>query len=295
MRRRPADVLAAGLAGAVVSGFPRRSGRSSRAGIRPRAGGRSGGCCCRARSGRVVLLAAGAPVHLALSLGWAGVLGAVLPPRAEPLTRRARRARDRRARPGRARPLLPADPRAAAGAAVGRSRGVRAQRGSRAASHSASGPSACSSVLRLDDRAGRDELLGDADVVALRIASCGAVRPPSRGAGRIGARVEQERARARRRRPRRRAAAASPRASRRRRRGSPGRRARRRAACRRAARRGSRPPAGRSRASRGTASGRSPRAIAAIARSSASTLVSRAQRREQLRASRRAPRRTACW
>jgi hypothetical protein len=31
-----------------------------------------------------VLLAAGAPVHLALSLGWAGVLAAVLPPRAEP-------------------------------------------------------------------------------------------------------------------------------------------------------------------------------------------------------------------
>ena len=34
----------------------------------------------------LVLLVAGAPVHLALSLGWAGVLGAVLPPRAEPLT-----------------------------------------------------------------------------------------------------------------------------------------------------------------------------------------------------------------
>ena len=32
------------------------------------------------------LLAAGAPVHLALSLGWAGVFAAVLPPRAEPLT-----------------------------------------------------------------------------------------------------------------------------------------------------------------------------------------------------------------
>jgi hypothetical protein len=32
----------------------------------------------------LVLLAVGAPVHLALSLGWAGVLGAVLPQRAEP-------------------------------------------------------------------------------------------------------------------------------------------------------------------------------------------------------------------
>jgi hypothetical protein len=32
----------------------------------------------------LVLLAAGAPVHLALSLGWAGVLAAVLPPRDEP-------------------------------------------------------------------------------------------------------------------------------------------------------------------------------------------------------------------
>ena len=31
-----------------------------------------------------VLLVAGAPVHLALSLGWAGVLGAVLPERDEP-------------------------------------------------------------------------------------------------------------------------------------------------------------------------------------------------------------------
>ena len=31
-----------------------------------------------------MLLAAGAPVHLALSLGWAGVLGAALPDRAEP-------------------------------------------------------------------------------------------------------------------------------------------------------------------------------------------------------------------
>jgi hypothetical protein len=33
-----------------------------------------------------LLLAAGTPVHLALSLGWAGVFAAVLPERAEPLT-----------------------------------------------------------------------------------------------------------------------------------------------------------------------------------------------------------------
>ena len=33
-----------------------------------------------------MLLAAGAPVHLALSLGWAGVLSAVLPPRGEAVT-----------------------------------------------------------------------------------------------------------------------------------------------------------------------------------------------------------------
>ena len=92
----------------------------------------------------VVLLAAGAPVHLALSVGWAYVLAAVLPPRAEPLYGAAGgvaiAALDL-AVLGRS---VPADPGAAAGPPVGRSRRVRAHGRSRASSHSASGPSACS-------------------------------------------------------------------------------------------------------------------------------------------------------
>ena len=53
----------------------------------PAEGGRALGKVLLPGSDRtLVLLVAGAPVHLALSLGWAGVLGAVLPPRAEPLT-----------------------------------------------------------------------------------------------------------------------------------------------------------------------------------------------------------------
>ena len=53
----------------------------------PAEGGRALGQVLLPREDRtLVLLAAAAPVHLALSLGWAGVLGATLPPRAEPLT-----------------------------------------------------------------------------------------------------------------------------------------------------------------------------------------------------------------
>src|SRR6188472_1375658 len=85
MRRRPTDALAAGLAGAVVSAFPstlwtliRREDVLE--------GGRALGLVLLPRERRtVVLLVAGAPVHLALSIGWAGVLAAVLPPHDEPL------------------------------------------------------------------------------------------------------------------------------------------------------------------------------------------------------------------
>jgi hypothetical protein len=85
MRRRAADVLAAGLAGAIVSGFPSTVWTLVERGD-PLEGGRALGRVLLPREERtVVLLAAGAPVHLALSLGWAGVLAAVLPPRAEPV------------------------------------------------------------------------------------------------------------------------------------------------------------------------------------------------------------------
>ena len=77
-------MLAAGLAGAVVSGLPSTLWTLVEGGD-PLEGGRALGKVLLPREQRtLVLLAAGAPVHLALSLGWAGVLGAVLPPRDEP-------------------------------------------------------------------------------------------------------------------------------------------------------------------------------------------------------------------
>jgi hypothetical protein len=77
-------VLAAGRAGAVVSGLPSTLWTLLEGGD-PLEGGRALGQVLLPRERRTpVLLAAGAPVHLALSLGWAGVLGAVLPPRGEP-------------------------------------------------------------------------------------------------------------------------------------------------------------------------------------------------------------------
>ena len=86
VRRRRIDVLAAGVAGAVVSGFPSTAWTLLEGGD-PLEGGRALGRVLLPREDRtLVLLLAGAPVHLALSLGWAGVLGAVLPERAEPVT-----------------------------------------------------------------------------------------------------------------------------------------------------------------------------------------------------------------
>ena len=85
MTRAPRDALAAGLAGAVVSAFPSTTWTLIERGD-VLEGGRALGLVLLPNEKRtVVLLAAGAPVHLALSLGWAGVLAAVLPPRAEPL------------------------------------------------------------------------------------------------------------------------------------------------------------------------------------------------------------------
>jgi membrane associated rhomboid family serine protease len=74
------------VVGAVVSGFPSTLWTLVERGD-PAEGARALGRVLLPREDRtVVLLAAGAPVHLALSVGWAGVLGALLPPRAEPLT-----------------------------------------------------------------------------------------------------------------------------------------------------------------------------------------------------------------
>jgi hypothetical protein len=79
--RRP---LIAGLAGAVVSGFPSTLWTLAEHDD-PWAGARALGLIVLPNERRtLVLLAAGAPVHLALSLGWAAVLAAVLPARAEP-------------------------------------------------------------------------------------------------------------------------------------------------------------------------------------------------------------------
>ena len=84
MRRQPSDVLLAGLASSVVSGFPSTVWTLLEGGD-PAEGGRALGKVLLPREERtLVLLLAGAPVHLALSLGWAGVLAAVLPEADEP-------------------------------------------------------------------------------------------------------------------------------------------------------------------------------------------------------------------
>jgi hypothetical protein len=75
----------AGLAGAALSGIPSTLVTLMR-GEDLLAGARAAGAIALPGERRTgVLLAAAVPVHLALSLGWAMVLGAVLPRRAEPL------------------------------------------------------------------------------------------------------------------------------------------------------------------------------------------------------------------
>jgi hypothetical protein len=78
------DALAAGLAGAACSAIPSTAWSLLR-GDDVLEGGRALGAVLLPHERRTpVLLAAAAPAHLAISLGWAAVLTAVLPRRAEP-------------------------------------------------------------------------------------------------------------------------------------------------------------------------------------------------------------------
>jgi len=81
MQRR---ILAAGLAGAVLSGVPSTAWTLARREDLLE-GARAAGAILLPRETRTpVLLAAAVPVHLALSLGWAAVLDALLPEDAGP-------------------------------------------------------------------------------------------------------------------------------------------------------------------------------------------------------------------
>ena len=83
-RRSPADALCAGLVASVVSGAP-STAWSLVAGDDVLDGARAAGALLLPSARRTeVLLAAAVPVHLGLSLGWAGVLAALIPRRAEP-------------------------------------------------------------------------------------------------------------------------------------------------------------------------------------------------------------------
>jgi hypothetical protein len=78
------DALIAGLAGAALAGIPSTAWSLVR-GDDVLDGARAAGAIVLPRERRTaVLLAAATPVHLALSLGWAAVLAAALPRRAEP-------------------------------------------------------------------------------------------------------------------------------------------------------------------------------------------------------------------
>jgi len=94
--RTPRDVLAAAACAGIVSGAPSTLDALIR-GRDPLASSRAAGALLvgERRAGGALLLddrrattvqlAAAIPVHAALSLGWAAVLAAVLPPRREPL------------------------------------------------------------------------------------------------------------------------------------------------------------------------------------------------------------------
>jgi hypothetical protein len=78
------DAVAAGLAGAAFSAVPSTAWALLR-GEDPLDGGRALGAVVLASERRTLpLLAVAAPVHVAISLGWAAVLAAALPSRAEP-------------------------------------------------------------------------------------------------------------------------------------------------------------------------------------------------------------------
>jgi len=79
------DVLAAGVVAAAASGVPSTAWTVARGGD-VLAGARAAGAMVLPGERRTMpLLAAAVPVHLALSIGWAFVLGSVLPARREPL------------------------------------------------------------------------------------------------------------------------------------------------------------------------------------------------------------------
>jgi hypothetical protein len=78
------DALAAGMAGAALAGVPSTAWSLVR-GDDVLDGARAAGAILLPGERRTpALLAAAAPVHLALSLGWAALLAAALPRRAEP-------------------------------------------------------------------------------------------------------------------------------------------------------------------------------------------------------------------
>jgi hypothetical protein len=79
------DVLAAGLAGAICAAIPSTAWSLMR-GDDVLDGARAAGAMLLPHERRTpVLLLAAVPVHLVLSVGWAVVLAAVLPHRAEPV------------------------------------------------------------------------------------------------------------------------------------------------------------------------------------------------------------------
>ena len=83
VRDRPADILAAGLAGAALSGVP-STVHALVTGGDVLASGRAAGKMLLPRERRTArLLAAAVPVHLALSLGWTAVLAPLMPRGAE--------------------------------------------------------------------------------------------------------------------------------------------------------------------------------------------------------------------
>jgi hypothetical protein len=83
-RGLPGDILAAGLAGAVCSAIPSTVWSLVR-GEDVLEGGRAAGAMVLRHERRTaVLLAIAAPVHLAISLGWAAVMAAALPRGGEP-------------------------------------------------------------------------------------------------------------------------------------------------------------------------------------------------------------------
>jgi hypothetical protein len=84
MERPASDAVVAGLAGAVTGGIPSTAWTLLR-GEDVLDGARAAGAIVAPGEERMpVLLLLAAPVHLGLSLGWAAVMGAVLPRRGEP-------------------------------------------------------------------------------------------------------------------------------------------------------------------------------------------------------------------